>query len=452
MKLSILLFLILIISFPVYSQLPSAPDSLRTFHFASASKAIPMEGGMKLYVYEVARNPLFEAQLIFQPKKGSSFSVPTVEVLSSIIDHGTRKRTREQVQTQLSNFGLHLECSVADDRFILKMRGPSEHAGNAIELLADIATGLSIMPASISESIAGIQTGVHPYPTNPIRILDRALRLTDATTLRIPDIENERAAAIAIRREELLTFHRVSFRPEQATLIVTGGVSAGSMKSAVKKSFHSWPRNNSQPPVATYLENKAADRILWYPGLSSRSAYGALVLTCKDIPSIAASEILKNTLLQETTNGNDLISTLSLSFLQVKAVEHSENNILAVVFVCPPDRTASVVKSLMGVLQKRMSSALTEEELIHVRRALNGRAMIDMSSVDGTAELLSGGVISDGDPMLRFKELEATAKLSASLLSQKMNLFDPTQCRLLLISDSASYASQSDQLKQQFSH
>jgi predicted Zn-dependent peptidase len=446
----IFIVILLTISGSIFGQIPSAPDSLPMLRPLPQLKPIPLDGGMKLYVYEQAKNPFYEAQLVIKPESGTIFSMPVVETLSTLIDQGTRKRAHQKLLQQLATMGSHLEYAAGDDRFVLKMRGPVEHASEAVDILGDIATGLSILPNSVTTSEALMQTGIHPYPTNPLKVLDRALRLTSSDVLRMPDIDAERIAVAQVRREELLSFHRTSFRPQHATLVVVGGVSAGTMKSVAKKSFHSWGNGKGQPPTGKCIEGKARERMLWYPGLSSRSAYGAMVFNCGTVSPVAAAELVKQFLLQETDAGNDVVKQIPLSFLQVKSVERPGDDAIAVMFVCPPDRTSSAVSTLLQLIQKRAAAGIAENAVNRVRRAVIGRTMMDLSSVSSASDLLVDGVIAENDPALRFKELDSVHKLTANALATDSHLFDPANCRLLLIGDSASVTPQMNAIKALF--
>jgi predicted Zn-dependent peptidase len=432
------------LSFSSYASLPAAPDSLPRISRTPQLKTIAVEGGMRLQVMEISDCPVFEARLVVRPPLGEIFPAPTAAILASIADQGTRKRTREQLHEHLARCGLHLDCESEDTQIMFKMSGSSEHASQGVEMLADIVTGLSIMPASFEERMIQLQAGIRPYPTNPLRVLDRAVKLSDEHVLRIPDIESERASLSSLRREDLISFHRAGFRPQNVTLTVAGDISAGAMKSAARKNFHSWPYSASQLPPVRLCAGKIDERILWYPTGTNRSAYGAVILSGGAVPAVGFAELLKDFLVQESKAGNDLVSKLSLSFLQVKSVEHASEDAVAVMFVCPADQTLVVIKALLETLDKRATAPVSDSELQRVQRALIGRTMVELSSVSGTTDLL----VSDaGDPLSPFKQLEQVEKLTSAIFTANLAIFSLANCKLLLFADSAAISTQLDSIR-----
>jgi zinc protease len=246
---------------------PPAPLAPRPLNL-SASEELSLANGLRVVLVENRRLPLVSLRLVFPT--GDSHNPPDRPGLSDIVagmlNEGTESRNSRQVAEEVARIGATLTAGSNSDYTTVASSALTNFAGEIFELTADVALRPSFPEDELeltkqntlqnliaqrgqasflaNERVSKVIYGRHPY-----HVVAPTPEAVEATT-----------------REEVLNFHRASFIPNGALLVVGGDFDRDQIIGRIEELFGPWRRGTPRevefpaPPVrerrSTYLVDR----------------------------------------------------------------------------------------------------------------------------------------------------------------------------------------------------
>ncbi len=246
-----------------------------------------LPNGLRVVIVEDKRTPLVSYRLAFRtgdardPKELPGLS----DMVAGLLTEGTTTRASRQIADEVARLGATLSAGSNADYTTVAASALSTYADQILDLMADVALRPSFPQNEVdlakqntkqslvlqrgqasflaSERISRVIFGEHPYAV----------------------VSTNTGAVDKISREQLTGFHRQTFAPNNAVLVVVGDVQRAALMNRINTLFGSWAKN--QTTTASY------------PALPVRTARAIYVV---DRPGSAQSNIvIANTAITRTS-------------------------------------------------------------------------------------------------------------------------------------------------------
>lgn len=245
--------------------------------------------GMKLVSARTGNSPVATIVLVF---KGGSATDPAglsglAAMAAQLATKGTASRTARQIAAQVEALGGDLSVSASADGTVLSITAPVASIDAAGLILADVARNASF-PAEEFEkerkrTIDQIQVGLKDPGTLASLTLVRAMY----GAAPYGGITTPKSLG-GMTREDLIAQRDRWWRPDTATLIVTGGIDATASKKLADKLFGSWKASGPAPVAPAAPAGEAAKPriiVVDMPGAGQSAVSAALRIPARSDPS-----------------------------------------------------------------------------------------------------------------------------------------------------------------------
>ena len=223
------------------SRLPSpGPDP--QFHFPQIARHV-LRNGLKVRTIEHPGVPVVTFAL--QINGGLGADPPGREGLASItadmVDEGTGSLSAIDVSDALARIGAEYDVEVGADITLFTLTTLARFAGRGASLLSDILTAPS-MHASDFERIRQLRLDrLRQLKDLPPAVAERAfLRLLYPSHPYGHLAIGSDASLRELTLEEVVRFHRATFLPWRATLVMTGALSHAGLLTLAEDAFEKW--------------------------------------------------------------------------------------------------------------------------------------------------------------------------------------------------------------------
>jgi zinc protease len=221
---------------------PGAPPELKLPKLQRAM----LSNGLKLILAERHEVPLVNFWMTLDAGfAADQFAVPgTASMTSSLLDGGTKTRTALQISDQLAMLGAQLHANSNLDLTTVRFSALKSKLDPSLDLFADVVLNPSFPESDFKRQqklqLAAIQREQNTPVQMALRVFPGLLYgpghaygnpLTGSGTT---------ASVSKMTREDLVKFHDVWFRPNDATLIVVGDTTLAEVKPKLEKLFAGW--------------------------------------------------------------------------------------------------------------------------------------------------------------------------------------------------------------------
>jgi predicted Zn-dependent peptidase len=229
-----------------------------------------LDNGLEILVVEHHELPLVDMILVVKTGgEGDPASKPGVATLAaSMLDEGAGRRSSLDIADQEAFLGVQVGTGSGWDQSIVSLHAPIAVLDSAMALFADVALRPTF-PVSDLERLRKERL------TELLQLKDRAPQIADRAYASIlygerhpygRPLTGTEASTRAITRADVQRFYQTYYRPNNATLIVVGDVTADDVERRVRGLFGSWARGTvpatrfAEPPAglatAIYLIDK----------------------------------------------------------------------------------------------------------------------------------------------------------------------------------------------------
>src|SRR5436190_991248 len=409
-----------------------------------------LANGLGVVLIEDKRLPLISFRLAFRSGDAHDPShLPGLtDMMTHLLSEGTETRTSRQIAEEIERLGATLSIGSASDFTTIAASSLSIYAGEILELIADV-TMRSTFPQNevdlarentkqlliqqraqpgflASERMAKVIFGNHPYAT-----ISPNAEMLDALT-----------------RDDLLSFRRSMFIPNNGVLIVVGDFERESLTAQIEDLFSPWPQGSISKVKATPLVKRTGRTIYLVdrPG----SAQSNIVI---------ANEAIRRTspdyfplLFMHTILGANASSRLFMNLREHKgytygAYSNLDARRLAGTFRATAEvRTAVTGASLHEFfyeLDRIRDEAVSEEEIINAKSYLSGVFPIRIETQDGLIDQLVNQNMFDlpADYLSTYRD-RVNAVTTEEIQTAGQSYVTPNQAAVVIVGDAAEITEQ----------
>ncbi len=213
-----------------------------------------LSNGLAVWLVEHHEVPLAQINLIVRSGSAADpigkYGVGSLT--AAMLDEGAGSRTSLDLADAIEFLGANLSTASSFDSSAVRMSVPVSKLAEALPLMADVALRPSFPVAELDRLRKERLTGLLQARDNVGALVQLAFpRIVFGPTHRYGTSANGLPAAIeALTVDDLQAFYRSHFRPDNATLLVVGDLTAASALPMLEKAFGEWKPGGMQALVA----------------------------------------------------------------------------------------------------------------------------------------------------------------------------------------------------------
>jgi zinc protease len=230
------------------SALPKT-DSFPMVKFAEFERG-NLNNGLELIVANRTAVPIVNLSMRFNAGFASDqFGEPgTSSLAMTMLDEGTKSRTALEISDELARLGTYLSAASDIDASSVSLSTLKENLDDSLELYADVFLNPAFPQKELDRLRKAKLARIKQEKMQPISI---ALRIVPALiygkghaySLPLTGSGTEESVN-RITRDSLIEYHRIWFKPNNATMIVVGDTTMNEIKPKLEKLFRNWHPGN----------------------------------------------------------------------------------------------------------------------------------------------------------------------------------------------------------------
>jgi predicted Zn-dependent peptidase len=219
-----------------------------------------LENGLAVWIVEQHEVPIVQVNLLL--RAGSAVDPDgkygVASMTAAMLDEGAGTRSALDLADAIEFLGANLSTNSSFDYSAIRMSVPVARLGDALPLMADVA----LRPTFPAEELERLRkerlTALLQARDDPAALVSVAFpRLVFGTTHRYGIPAGGTASELkAMSVDDLRSFHRTHYRPENAILIVTGDVTPEQVLPELEKVFGGWKGDGPVTPLRPLPEPK----------------------------------------------------------------------------------------------------------------------------------------------------------------------------------------------------
>jgi zinc protease len=173
---------------------------------------------------------------------------------------GTPSRNGDKLDEELDRLGAVVETWISEDSGGATMSVLKEDSDSGLDILADVLQHPAFPEEKIELEKIAQRDAIARRNDNPTGIFFREFRRVLFGKDSPYGHQTEYDTIKAIKRDDLVAFHRQFFQPENVILGVWGDFKAASMRARIEKTFGDWKRGGRPKPAAPEVDPGAWQR------------------------------------------------------------------------------------------------------------------------------------------------------------------------------------------------
>jgi zinc protease len=380
----------------VRKEMPPASGPRRDVSFPSIARAQTASGLELNTVQLLPELPVVQIKLVVRSGSASDpEKVPGLaQLTAAMLKEGSSKRNSAKLAEAIDFLGADLHVASDTDSVVIDMHALSEHFQEALELVAEVATKPAFSQQELDKlrkrELARLQLRTQSPHFLATREFSKALYGKHAYA----HVDTTPEVVKRVKRNDLMTWHRRHFGPNNAFLVVVGNVTPDQVKSAADSAFKGWAKVSVPPAVqAEPPARETRDVILVDRPKSVQSViyYGNLALPRQHadyIPLLVANQVL----------GGSAASRLFMDLREKRSLTYGAySDVDERVQVAPFNAFASVRNEVTAEAMAAFSEHLdrivreppSEAELADAKRYLVDRFPLRIETPEKVAALVS---------------------------------------------------------------
>jgi zinc protease len=260
------LIAVLAIALPLVAQqvAPPAPAAPR-----EAKVPQPVEktlaNGLRVIVVPKPNNPLVAAELMVRTGGAADprGKAGVAELTSTVLTQGTKTRTAEQIARGVEALGATLATGADWDSSTVDISVMSSNLGKALEYVGDVARNATFAKTEFEREQAQTIDALQVELGEPRSVANRvAARLIFGEAAYGNNLTGTPASVKAIRRDDLVQFHKRYYRPDNAVLVMAGDVKPETAFALAESVFGTWRGVGPKNPLATPAATASKPRVV----------------------------------------------------------------------------------------------------------------------------------------------------------------------------------------------
>lgn len=322
-------------------------------------------------------------------RSGSLYETPDENGVSHFIEHmlfkGTQRRTARQIAEEMDAVGGSMNAFTSKECTCFYAKVVDEHLPMAMDLIADIVRNSLFTDADIAREKGVVLEEIGMAEDQPEDLVSELLmeaRLDGQALARpiLGTVETLRA----LSREQILSYYRRMYRPENCVLAVAGNYDWKNLLLLAEEAYGSWQGTGEDapscttilPPAKVIRREKDTEQIhicLSWPGVaqSTREIFPVSILN--NVFGGAMSSRLFQRIREE--------SGMAYSVYSYPA-SYPDVGMLSVYAGASIDNAPEVLRMIREEADALRDHGLTMEEFIHAREQLKGSYILGLETTD----------------------------------------------------------------------
>jgi predicted Zn-dependent peptidase len=201
--------------------------------------------GLPVWIVEQHEVPLAQINLVIHSGSGDdpATGFGLASFTAAMLDEGAGSRTSLQIADEVEFLGASLSTSSSFDASAVRLNVPVRQLAPALTLMADVALRPTFPVAEVDRLRQERLTALLQARDDAASVAPLAFaRVVFGATHRYgTGAAGTEATLKAFTAPQLRAFHEATFRPSNATLIVAGDVTVGSVMPLLQSAFGAWP-------------------------------------------------------------------------------------------------------------------------------------------------------------------------------------------------------------------
>ena len=409
-----------------------------------------LANGMRVVVARSTNLPIASAYMVFG---GGSAADPAgrpgvASMMTTLIDQGAAGMTAPQIAARIESLGAQIGGSASNDSSIAFVAAPTATIAEAGALLAQIVRDPAFAPEELERERRRALDRLRVSMRDPSFVSQRvAARAVYGDAPYGAPAGGTPASLAAIGRDDLVAYHRDWWRPDNATLIITGALDAEAGFALAERLFGSWAA--PQRPLPELPANRAGDA----------PAPRVIVVDNPDSDQAAVSVVMRGIsrsdpdyyplVLANSALGGSSTARLFQEVRVRRALSYGANSSLAAyrdegMLVATAqtrnNAAAEVAQVMLGEISRLRQEPLAGDVLLKRRTLLAGSFGRQVETTSGLGGFLANLAVQ-GLPMSEYArylpsiEAVTPAQVAASVASE----IDPAQASIVVVGRASEF-------------
>jgi zinc protease len=278
-----------------WRQIPPAPREPLRF-VAPVPSEFTLKNGLKVLLVERHELPVVAASLVvIGGAEANPLDKPGLaSFTAAILEEGTKTRSSAELAREIERLGAVLQTGSNYDSLSVSLRTLSWNSEASLELLADVALHSAFDRAEVERVRSQRLTSLLEERDSPAALRTKTMNQVLFRDSPYGDsILGTEASVRSITRDELWSFWKRGFVPQNAALVVAGDIHTADLRRIAEACFGSWTGEpfDSAPP-GPEADPKRAIYVVDKPGAPQTSLAIATVGAPRSSPDYVSLEVL----------------------------------------------------------------------------------------------------------------------------------------------------------------
>jgi len=406
-----------------------------------------LSNGMRLVTARTGQVPLATLSVVF---RGGSSVDPRAKagragLAASLANKGTATRDADAIAVGLEKLGATLSQTVLQDGTALSVTAPAATLGEAATILADVVRNATYPEEEFQRERKRTLDGLSVAMKDPgqlAQMLTNPVAYGDAPygSVATP------ASVAALTRADLDEFRRSWWRPELATVIVSGGIDPAAAKQIAEKGFGNWRVEGSAPQPPAELAGEARPGrtlVVDLPGAGQAAVYAlARGIERKDA-SFYDAQIANSVLGGSSTARlfNEIRVKRALSYGAYSGLTSArDEGVLVASAQTKNESAADVTKVFLDELTRIAAEPLDAALVQNRQTYLAGAFQRNMETSGGFNGAIASGLLRDIEPtdvLAYTRRITQTTGPAATAAMRR--ILKPNSVSIIIVGDAAKF-------------
>jgi zinc protease len=354
---------------PWRNQMPKAGPALKVQ--LPTPTSVTLANGLTLILNERHGLPVVAASLVF--KTGSDANPADkpglANFVAAMLDEGTTTRNALQIADEVARLGGNLNTGSSMDASTVSARSLAKNFPTMLDLLADVALHPSFPAEEIERQRAQRLGQLVQQRENPGQLAAQVMSAALYGTQHpygFTEIGTEPAVK-AMSRDDMQSFWKTNFVPNNAALVVSGDISMTELRALAEKAFGAWQRGTPvRPALGTPATTQARVIIVDKPGSPQTQLRVATIGAARSSPDFRPMQVMNMAL------GGQFASRINMNLREEHGYTYGANSAFTFRRSAGPfqvasgvrtDVTAPAVTEILKEIKGVLDAPLKPEEL-----------------------------------------------------------------------------------------
>ncbi|MDR1577244.1 MAG: insulinase family protein [Deltaproteobacteria bacterium] len=392
--------------------------------WGGADDSYVLDNGLKVILAPQPGNPVICARLTI--KAGSAYETSVKEFgLAHLMEHmafkGSAKRQVGEISRLVEGRGGSLNAYTTYDETAYHLSLPAEETELALDILADIVFSPTYDPKEYKSEKEVVVEEIKRAQDSPERVLaeeymSRVFKGHPYGHKVLGSVESVRGAS----RETALAFHRKHYRPDNAFLVVSGGLDPVKTRALVAKYFNDLKRPKTPSPALPVAQPPLGEGPDFFVNVNDQAKFPKVLIGFRTMggDDSRASQLDLISAILTQGRASRLFARVKIEKGLVTDIDASAMNLrfggnFYIGFDAEPEKIEPALAAIIQELKGLVEVAPTDEEMERAL-ALTGKSfLLGQESAEGQNGIISLFELQSGDYRLKDAYLARWSRLTS---------------------------------------